>query len=86
MTVTKSDLQGDKPYVGLFLITPSNTNDLGANVTRAIYVGTSGDLHIIMADGSEVTLPDVAAGIFHPLRVLQVFATGTGALDIFGAR
>jgi hypothetical protein len=82
----KSELKNIDTIEGLFTITPSDVNDLGANVTSAIYVGTSGDLAVVMADGSEVTIVDIAAGVFHRLRIKQVKASGTDALNIIGGR
>lgn len=61
-------------------VTPSDTTDL-ATTSRALYLGTSGDLHVTMASGQDVTLRNAAAG-YHPLRVRRVHATGTAASDI----
>ena len=63
-------------------ITPDNDEDL-AFPTRAIYVGTSGDLKVTMTEGETVTLANCPAGII-PLRVKRIFATGTAASDIVG--
>ena len=54
----------------------SDTAEL-AIVTRAIYVGTSGTVKVVTAGGDTVVLPNLAAGVWHPLRVKQVYATGT---------
>lgn len=51
---------------------------------RGIYVGTSGDVSITMADGSGGTLPNLAAGVWHPIMgILRVNTSGTDAADIF---
>lgn len=63
---------GDDPGAGL------------ACATRAIYVGGEGDLRLRMLGGSTVTLRGVQAGTLLPLRVAQVFATGTTATAIVG--
>ena len=53
-------------------------------VTRALYVGVAGDIALLMQSGARVTLRDVPAGSFLPLRVRQVFASGTSADGIVG--
>jgi len=68
-----------------FNIIPDDANDLESK-TRGIYVGTLGNLHVRMIDGSEVTFGDLSAGIIHPLRVIRVFDTGTSAGEIRGLR
>ena len=60
--------------------------DAGAltHATRAIYVGTPGNVRLLMLSGATVTLAGVPAGSFLPLRVRQVLASGTTAADIVG--
>lgn len=77
------------PYLGLMgpaegaaAITTSDSAEL-TYVTRAIYVGTAGDLHVVMDDGSEVTFSGMAGGVIYPLRVRQVFTDST-ATDLVG--
>jgi poly(3-hydroxybutyrate) depolymerase len=54
-------------------------------VTRALYVGTAGDLRVRMAGGgAAVTLVNVAAGSLLPIRVDRVYATGTSAGGLLG--
>jgi len=49
------------------------------NLTRAIYVGTAGDLVVRFTDGGDaVTFADVPNG-YQPLQVAQIDATGTTA-------
>jgi len=51
-------------------------------VTRSLYVGTSGNLTVRMAeDQTNVTFANVQPGVF-PVQVDMVFATGTTAADI----
>lgn len=62
-------------------VTPNDSTDLAA-VARAIYVGTAGNLSIVLADDSApVLLKSIAVG-YHPLRAKRVRATGTTAADI----
>ncbi len=62
-------------------VTPSNDTDL-TNLTRALYVGTGGNLSVIMATGETLAIPSVPAGAFLPIRVSRVRATGTTASGI----
>jgi hypothetical protein len=62
-------------------ITPHDSNELTFE-TRAIYVGSGGDLRVEMADGGTVTFPGVLAGTVYPISVKQVYDTGTTASDL----
>jgi hypothetical protein len=53
-------------------VTPSDDTDLG--ITKAIYVGGTGDLVVTMASGNDVTFVDVPAGFLLNLRVQKVLA------------
>ena len=74
-----------RPASGVFLISPHDTNEL-AQPTRGISFGTVGDLKVADVAGNTVIIPSgaLAAGIVHPIRVVQVFSTGTTAADIVG--
>ena len=72
-----------EPAEHAFSITPSNTDPID-HVTRGIYVGASGDLKVLMTGGETVTFVDLAAGVIHPIAVIQVFSTGTDATGIVG--
>jgi len=61
------------------LVAPSDTADL-AFVSRAIYVGTPGDVHVMTQGGDEITYKALSGTKI--LRVARVFATGTTAADI----
>lgn len=61
-------------------VTPNNST--GIPVTRGIYVGGAGSLHVLMLSGADVTFASVIEGQIYPLRVKQVFATGTTATGI----
>jgi hypothetical protein len=64
-------------------IAPDDGTDLG-HVTRALYVGSGGDLTVRMLGGGVVTLAGVAGGTLVPLRVTRVLASGTTAGAIVG--
>ena len=50
---------------------------------RAIYVGGAGDLAVEMAqDHSTVIFPNVAAGMYYPIRAAKILAAGTTASNL----
>lgn len=65
---------------GAEIVTPSNSTTLA--ITRALFIGTSGDVAVTMADGQTVTFVSVASGAVLPVQVEKVLATGTTASDI----
>jgi hypothetical protein len=72
------------PVRSSFVITPSDTLELPF-VTRAVYVGGTGDLKVRLADDpTPQVIKAVAVGTVLPLRVRQVYATGTGASLLVG--
>ena len=64
-------------------IAPENSADL-AFATRALYVGTGGDVRLRMLGGAEITLANLASGSLIPIRATRVFATGTTATGLIG--
>ncbi len=52
-----------------------------ANLTRAVYVGTAGNLSVVFSDGSTVTINDAANG-YHPLQLSGINGTGTTAGNV----
>lgn len=73
----------DSPAQNAAAITPSDTTDI-AVVTRAIYVGTGGDLKVTMRGGQTVTFKAVQGGTLLPIRVSRVLSTGTTAANLVG--
>lgn len=74
----------DSPALSAFAITPSDSVTL-TTLTRAIYVGGSGNLVVVMRnDSAAVTLKLVPAGSILPIRVKQVLSTGTTCSDLVG--
>ena len=65
-------------YSNAALITKSDTVDLG-HVTRAIYVGGTGDMVVTMQNGTDVTFTAVPAGTTIPIRATRVKSTLTTA-------
>jgi len=72
-----------QPGSFLFTITPSDTEEL-QYVTRAVRVGTGGDLAVKTDGGSVVTIPDVLSGETLAIRCVRVYATNTTASGIVG--
>jgi len=61
-------------------VTPSDSTVIP--VTRALYVGTTGNIAVRMAeDGNSITFTTVPVGIL-PIQVDQVLSTGTTASNI----
>lgn len=50
-------------------------------VTRSLYVGTTGNINVRMADGQTVLFSSVPVGVF-PVQVDQVLSTSTTASNI----
>lgn len=66
-----------------FAVVPSDTTVLSP--TRAIYVGGTGDLAVILnADTVAVTFKAVPTGTYLPVSVTKVMATNTTATLILG--
>lgn len=64
-------------------ITPDNGANL-THATRAIYVGQTGNVRVMTVDGDIVTFANMQGGVLYPIRVVQVFSTGTTAADLVG--
>lgn len=64
-----------------FVITAGST--LRHN-TRAVWVGTAGNLKATMVDGTEVTFVGVPAGTLLPIQVSAVASSGTTAGSLLG--
>lgn len=65
-------------------ITPNDSTDL-VRSTRALYVGSAGDLKILLVDDTTpVTLVGVQAGTIYPLRIKRIYSAGTTAGSLIG--
>lgn len=71
------------PITGGFPVVPDDGVDL-PKLTRALICGGGGDVAVTLADGSEIVLPSLAAGVIYPVRARRVAATGTTATGITG--
>jgi hypothetical protein len=68
---------------GVLSITPDDDVEL-ARVTRALYVGVTGDVEVVMVDGTTATFVAVPAGTLLPIQVTKVKDAATTATDIVG--
>jgi hypothetical protein len=67
-----------------FAIVPNDTLDLD-EVTKAVYVGTGGDIVIRAIDSdADVILRNVVSGSVLAIRTSAIRATGTTASDMVG--
>ena len=62
-------------------VTPNDVTGL-ATVCRAVFVGTSGNLSVLMANGSTAVFKNVSSGQLLPIQAARVNATNTTATDI----
>lgn len=63
-------------------VTTSNST-IYQQPTRALYIGSVGDLTVDMADGgSSVLFVGVQGGTILPIQVTRIYATGTTATSI----
>lgn len=71
------------PANSAFVITPSNSEEL-LFVTRAVYVGVSGDVVAKLdGDSAAVTFKNVAAGSILPIRA-RLITTASTATNMLG--
>lgn len=64
------------PALNFAAVTPHASNELDY-VTRALYVGGSGNLVVVNAAGAEVTFTAVPAGAILPIRTRRVDDSST---------
>lgn len=69
------------PATNAAAVAPSDTTPL-TSVSRAIYIGQSGDVSVEMQSGQIVTFQNVQGGSILALRTLKVRQTGTTAVGI----
>ena len=72
---------GSDPACNAVLVSPSDSTDL-TYVTRAVYVGTSGNMKVTMQDSGTVLFTGVPAGTTLPIRVTRIWSTTTTASTI----
>lgn len=66
---------------GAAAVTPSDATEIP--VTRALYVGGSGDIAVLMGeDTNSVVFASVPGGFILPIQVSKVLSTGTTATNV----
>lgn len=69
------------PATHVTAITPNDSTTFSA--TRALYIGSGGNLRVLTVDNDTITFTAVPIGIL-PIRVTKVFSTSTTASSILG--
>lgn len=69
------------PATSAILVTPSDATVL-TSISRAIYVGQTGDISVEMQSGQITTFQNVQGGSILALRTLKIRQTGTTATGI----
>lgn len=76
----------DQSVTRAVAVTPSDTVDItlpsGINRTKGLYIGVTGDVNAVMADGSTALFKGLAAGVVHFISVKRINATSTTATNI----
>lgn len=62
-------------------VTPHDSTNIAGGPARALYVGTTGNIAVVMADDTTVTFTAVPVGIL-PISVRRVNSTNTTASNI----
>lgn len=61
-------------------VTPSDTSNF--DTPSVIYVGGSGSVRVLTAQGTDVTFAGLLAGSVIPVQVIRVYSTNTTATSI----
>ena len=80
-STTTLPLTLQSPAIHAEAVTPSDTVNLGAQ-SRSLFVGTGGNIAVVMADGSTATFTNVPGGFVLPICVTRVNSTNTTASNI----
>lgn len=70
------------PFEDLKTASKSDTVDLADGVAKGFMVQTDGNIRILTARGTDITIP-VLSGAVYPIRVKRVFATSTTVGNVF---
>lgn len=75
----------DYSAVDALAVTPSDTVNFGTNITcRGLYIGTTGNVAVVLVSGNVVTFTGVPAGTILPVVCTRVNNTNTTASNIIG--
>lgn len=73
--------KADSPAWDALAVTPHDTTKL-TTYSKALYVGTGGNVAVLTLKGSTVTFPNVPSGTVLPIRVQRVNSTNTTASNM----
>lgn len=76
------ELSLTSPIRGCKSVTPDDSNDLPDGVTRAVYIGGSGNVKMTLINGDVATWINAADGQLIPCMVTRIWSTGTTATNI----
>lgn len=75
-------------FQGCIVVTTSDTVSIPyptGKTGRGLMIGGAGNVSVVMADGSTLTLVGLAQGIWHPMNVTRVNSSNTTATNICAA-
>ena len=72
----------ESPVSGGQAVDISSTDHTPTSCTRALWVGTTGNVKVTLLSGSVVTFNNVQDGTVLPVRAVLVWKTGTTASDM----
>lgn len=70
------------PAVSALTVTPSDSTLFTLGATRGIYVGGTGDVSALMADGTTGVFKSVPAGTLLPICAQRINTTNTSASNM----
>lgn len=73
---------GTNPSLMFRVVTPNDTVNVHGSEFRALYVGVSGNVHVVPEFGDPCVFQNVPAGTILPVQGIRVNATGTTATNI----
>lgn len=72
----------ESPVAGGVAINVSAADQTLTTFSRALWVGTAGNVKVDMLDGTALTINNVQDGTLLPIRVSKVYMTGTTASNM----
>ena len=69
-----------------FSVTTSDSSADNFAPTNAVYVGTAGNISVVMANNNTQVFTNVQAGCLLPISIIRVNSTNTSAANIVGLR
>ncbi len=82
MTLTDTIYQKPSSYTFARAITPHDTTLIADGLCEGLYVGSGGDIVVLMIDDTTATFSGVPTGTIIPMRVKRVNSTNTTASNL----